>query len=307
MVYETEIVNCGLCGSSDNEVIWNKEKRKKEDLLNSITIEHEEVMYNGINVQCQHCGLVYVRERMTEKSMTEYYKQNYRNNYELGNVAESMHAKTAIQFFNDCTKEKPVKYLDIGCASGKLVEQMSANGINSRGIDLSEETIKESVAKGFNLVNCTLEDYKENGFDFITILNTLEHMHDPHKALLKIRDMLTDNGRVLITVPYLFTTTIKMSTDAFMSNAHLYTFDLNTLNGYLLKSGLETQRTSIVEEHNMQKIYVYAKKCDPRPVRKIARMISAELIKSRLLAMEIIILTAREHEQRAHAAFKTNS
>ena len=45
-------------------------------------------------------------------------------------------------------------------------------------------------------------DYEPDiSYDFITLGEVLEHVEDPDKLLLKLKSLLSENGRIYITVP----------------------------------------------------------------------------------------------------------
>jgi len=46
--------------------------------------------------------------------------------------------------------------------------------------------------------------FKELDFDFVILAEVLEHVHSPHKAIENIKNALKPNGRLLITVPFIF-------------------------------------------------------------------------------------------------------
>jgi len=259
-----EQVDCNLCGSDKYEVIWDKEDRKKNGYLNSkiITIDGQDC--NMVNVQCLDCGLVYIRDRLTVEAMDKYYAEEYRNNYKLEHIPEAQHAFMAIKYISNIKGIK--KSLDVGCGSGILVEQLSKNRIDAHGIDLNDENFGYA-----NLEKVSLFNYNEKDFDLITILNTLEHMHNPFAALARIRGMLGDEGHLLVTVPNLYNNLLTTSADGFLSNAHLYTFDVQSITNYMNICGFEIERLSLAHEENMQKIYLLVKKGDVRDINVLVK------------------------------------
>ncbi len=94
--------------------------------------------------------------------------------------------------------------LDVGCASGHLLEALQAlPGAVSVGIDVSEEAKRICDAKGFkmHLADVTNEMDMWYTFDCIIASDVLEHILDDEKAVLNFENMLTKNGRLIIFVP----------------------------------------------------------------------------------------------------------
>jgi len=104
--------------------------------------------------------------------------------------------------------QKPIKILDIGCGTGKMLREMSSFG-EAYGLDSSEEAISfckqycsQKVMKGF-LPN--ENPYRNQVFDLILALDVLEHIEDDREVIKCIYEMLSDSGYGIITVPaYMF-------------------------------------------------------------------------------------------------------
>lgn len=50
---------------------------------------------------------------------------------------------------------------------------------------------------------CTY-DFNCEKFDVVVIAEVLEHLHSPHLAINNIKNILSDNGRLILTVPFIF-------------------------------------------------------------------------------------------------------
>lgn len=291
----TEIVDCDLCGSSEYTVVWDKYERKKKGLLNSIIVEVDGVQYNGLNVQCNNCGLVYVRERLTEKEMLRYYEKEYRETYKARDTAENTNAVHALQYLDQC-RVKTCKSLDVGCSSGFFLRHLNANNFDAHGIEVAKEPFEKAVKLGLKVYNKSLNDYDGKDYGLVTILNTLEHIHSPKQALEKIRKLLIPEGLVFVVVPDLRSNILKTTADGFMSNAHLYTFDLHTIRMYLEVTGFQPVYISVSDEPFMQKLYIIAQK-----VKKKELVVSVrprpDYLKTRLSAVDFLVRDKFDHMQ----------
>ena len=282
---QTEIVNCDLCGSSDYAVVWDKVERQALGIMDSVTIKENDVIYNGVTVQCKVCGLIYIRERLTADELANYYVNEYRNNYETNSDSEHEHCDLVIRYL-DVFSPKPAKSLDIGCSQGFLVKVLYENGIDAYGIDTTK------LSDSSRVFDISLQDFDGKGYDLITIINTLEHMYSPKEALNKIHDMLTDDGKVLVVVPNFYTLVIKNTSDGFMSNMHLYHFDMYTLTQYLRVCGFKVIDCSIVDERNMQKLYILAEKSEKKPL-SLKRKINTTETTWRINSMNLMVYSAK--------------
>ena len=82
----------------------------------------------------------------------------------------------------------PNKILDIGCGEGKVIEQLHAShSAPSTGIDLDPARIclakTRSMDIPFAVGNAQELPYEDNSFDFVMILEVLEHVGEPDLVL----------------------------------------------------------------------------------------------------------------------------
>ncbi len=290
-----EYTNCDLCGSYSSTVIWDKDYGYGK----SIHIMDNGDVVNSKNVVCDKCGLVYINPRATESFMDNYYKGEYRKNFRPDIKGEYSHAVNAINFFNKTRNYLPEKCyrrtLDIGCSTGILVGQFQGIGSDAHGIDQCEKTIEVGKSKGLKLKKIALEEYDpECKFSLITILNTLEHLYSPKKSLLQIRNLLTDDGICLISVPDIFTTYNWSTVNGFLSSAHLYTFSARTLLNYLDVCGFEPLTMANSVEPNFAKIYAIVRKCEQKDT--VFKPIEPLVLRERLKCLDYLYKTYVEEE-----------
>ena len=98
------------------------------------------------------------------------------------------------------------RVLEIGCGVGGNVDLLSQSG-QYRGIDMHKPAIDYCSKKfpQFNFQCTRVEDipqeFSSNKFDSIYILDVLEHIDDQLAILKSTQNYLTQNGRILLTVP----------------------------------------------------------------------------------------------------------
>ena len=242
-----EHVRCDLCGSDDYAVVWNKDTHAALSL--GVFTEDGRAL-NGRTVACRRCGLVYATPRMTVAEMRDFYAGEYRRTYPEDASAEATHAATAATVIEEM-KLKPRTFLDVGCAGGALVKLMREKGCDAYGVDPAGE--------GEGVTACDFEEYRTDmRFDLITVLNTLEHLPAPSRFLRRVRGLLSEGGTVLVTVPNLAGKTVRISTDAFLSSAHLYHFTPETLRAMFMRNGLRVVVAGGRTEEMGEKIYMTA-------------------------------------------------
>lgn len=98
------------------------------------------------------------------------------------------------------------KVLDLGCATGYFAEELAGRNCETWGIDSDKQALAK--AKKF-CKKVFLRDIDESDnlpvpekyFDYVIILDVLEHLCHPEKILPLIRPYLKKGGRVVISVP----------------------------------------------------------------------------------------------------------
>ncbi len=270
---EEEIADCPLCGRTEYKTVNDKTEREKQGLLRSKVIKKDGKIYNGNVVMCQCCGLIYTNPRLTEKAMEEYYKTEYRKVYTSCEESHIHHANNACNIIKKAIDKGVIKttstlvgtaLLDIGCNQGHLLEKMKSFFDRVKGIEPGYDSAKICTEKGINVFNGILKDYPAKfEFDVITCINTLEHFHNPVKELERMRELLTEDGVVVITVPYVYSQMTPLPADAFLSNAHLFHFGVITLRQTMYRAGLKPVSTMLSVENMGEKITIIAKKCVP--------------------------------------------
>jgi len=99
------------------------------------------------------------------------------------------------------------RILDVGCGNGVISRHLGRLGFNVLGIDVSEKTI-ETARSLTNLPNVqfmkkSAEELVASGekYDAVICSEVLEHLHDPGSLLGVLYQSLSDNGKLIVTVP----------------------------------------------------------------------------------------------------------
>ncbi|NOQ29993.1 MAG: methyltransferase domain-containing protein [Helicobacteraceae bacterium] len=94
------------------------------------------------------------------------------------------------------------KLLDIGCGRGKFIKALGVNGVECKGIDLSQTMITDALKDGLNVECIDIADVKEK-YDVVTavfdVLNFLDN-EQLHKFLEDVSNVLDDDGVFLADV-----------------------------------------------------------------------------------------------------------
>lgn len=100
-----------------------------------------------------------------------------------------------------------VRVLDVGCAGGVLARALGSRGCRVWGIDRDLEAAEEARPYLEKLVVADLDDapltdhFERGAFDVLVFGDVLEHLADPARVLRDALPLLTDEGRVVCSIP----------------------------------------------------------------------------------------------------------
>lgn len=103
-------------------------------------------------------------------------------------------------------RKRQIKILDVACGTGEFLIEAAKRGMKVYGIDLSDYAIafaKKHIEGGFLVGSGEKLSFKDNSFDFVTCIGSLEHFPHPEKGISEMARVLRKGGVCLIHVPNL--------------------------------------------------------------------------------------------------------
>ena len=162
-----------------------------------------------------------------------------------------------IRFISNYMNIKDQKILEMGSASGSLLQKLSEYGCKDAiGIELDEEFSNYTRRRGFKVLTRSIEElnFKEE-FDGVVSFHTLEHMYDPTAVIQTVYTALKPNGFFLGEVPNQNDWRIQIFDNEivkrfhYVSN-HYYYYSPTTLKNYFKTCGFSNIRLTTVERYN---------------------------------------------------------
>lgn len=103
--------------------------------------------------------------------------------------------------------------LDVGCGPSDLSRLLKKSGNEIVGVDRAwEEGSGEVLTR---MIDCDLEDGLKldygRDFDYVLLLDVLEHMREPEKLLNEVRAYLKPGGKIIISVPNVAHWSVRLS------------------------------------------------------------------------------------------------
>ncbi|MEZ5988527.1 MAG: class I SAM-dependent methyltransferase [Planctomycetota bacterium] len=229
------VERCTLCGSAGRELKFREGRF--------------EVM------TCADCGLVYVTPRLRPDVLPRVYDEGYwtsegpkdRGYADYRSDAE-LYLKTFRRRISILERHRPGpgRLLDVGCAAGFFLEVALERGWDAVGLEPSADiaaSARERVGADRVHVGVIEEaPFPARSFDAITMWDVLEHVPDPKAFMLRVGELLEDDGVLILetqNVASRFARRMGPRWQHYKHLEHLYHFDPTTITRLLGEVGFE--------------------------------------------------------------------
>ena len=199
-------VKCPVCNS--NKFIRFNIKSRHSSFPTKIGIFN----LKCFDVICKECSFVYSNPEPTALSLKKFYNNKFLNK----SLDPDYNIKKQLNFFKKIAKKKQT-ILEIGSSNNYLVKILKKNGYKAYGSDFLTKT-----------------KIKNKKYDFILLNHTLEHIPNPKKYLIRIKNKIKDEGKIIIEVPDL---NQYESDDTLLTAEHIHHFTDDTLKNLLIIKG----------------------------------------------------------------------
>jgi trans-aconitate methyltransferase len=107
-------------------------------------------------------------------------------------------------------RRSPRRVLELGCSAGLLGERLRAAhpGVHITGIEMDREAARLARTRLDRVIEARLEDIDfaaegiaPHSFDTFLAGDVLEHLHDPWRALVRVRSLLSAGAQVALSLP----------------------------------------------------------------------------------------------------------
>lgn len=212
---KNKVSNCLLCGSSGSKIFDEREMHG----------------YQVVNHICTDCGFIYMSPRMSEVELDSFYKEHYRTLYQGQEDPTTANLKTQtlraedMQLFTQRNIGETKRFLDVGASAGLLMEAFQrSDGSEVVGVEPGDSYRKFAQDKSLKLYTSLADMQKagEEKFDVVSMSHVLEHISNPKEYLMSLRELLNENGHLLLQVP-------NVSWHDSFEVAHLSSFSPHTL------------------------------------------------------------------------------
>jgi 2-polyprenyl-3-methyl-5-hydroxy-6-metoxy-1,4-benzoquinol methylase len=240
----TNKIPCDLCGSDEHKLLF-----EAKDRLHGIDGTFSYVI-------CKNCGLVFMNPQVSPVDIVKFYPPDYSphkakaDTKQLDQSAIKNKLKRKPFVASSCKRlSEQSRVLDVGCGIGNfLYEMRTVTGCQAYGIDISKtaaETARENY--GIDVFTGTIMESPspDNFFDVITAWAYLEHVNNPSAVLLKMSNLLKNDGLCIISIPNFDSLNAKLFKDKWYHldcPRHLHIYTTRTIAGLFEKSNLSVKK-----------------------------------------------------------------
>ncbi len=224
----TKNIACTVCGSIHRKAVWS---------LRSFTF-----------YQCTECGLYYQYPQPVQDDLTTRYDDAYFS-YELENERNffNLMLKTLKDISFDTNSSGLLKqqnpcFLDVGCATGMLLEYIRIFGWNVFGVEVCPASAEygQKIRK-VDIYNGPFKDasYPDEMFSVVHSSHLIEHLTDPSCFIREAYRVLKPGGLFITTTPNASGLQAVINGKNWRSVIpdHMYLFSLRTLKNLIEKNG----------------------------------------------------------------------
>lgn len=212
---------------------------------------------------CNNCECYFINNPPIGDEMLKYYPSNayythtvpQNDNFILQKIYNhyfgidnSIVSQILYLVFKDSVNILPPKtlhntILDFGCGNGLLLNRFTKYGYKCTGYEVDENSIRVASSQGYEVLTGDIHDIKtDKKFDIIILNQVVEHLIEPKNVLLHLKNFLTDEGQIIISVPFRDNVDFEYYKDAwssFQAPTHLMHFNNKSLDKLLICCGLK--------------------------------------------------------------------
>lgn len=153
-------------------------------------------------VRCARCGHMQLDRFPSASDLSEGYAEAESHDYMEEEAGQRATARRILERIE--RHVEPGSLLDLGCWVGFFLDEAVRHGWTGTGVEPSEfaaayarERLELDVL-GAELLEADLEPH---AFDVAFMGDVIEHLTDPQEALLHVRELLIDDGVIVLVLP----------------------------------------------------------------------------------------------------------
>jgi SAM-dependent methyltransferase len=189
--------HCAVCGSAEHRVTFRQ----------PLILPENRCTYAGYDVvTCAKCGFVYADTGWSQSASDAHYAGPTKVALTLSEEGESeqdiLRANNALKAIMPLVS-RTHRIFDVGCGTARLLGLLKQRGYEQvLGIEQSPVSLEIARAKyGVPVIQGSIFDYEGQRFDLVVVCHVLEHIVDLSRFLVRLRELIHEDGIVYIEVP----------------------------------------------------------------------------------------------------------
>lgn len=200
--------------------------------------------------RCRRCGLVYQNPQPVFDDLQRRYDEEYFS-YETENEEKFLELMLLglrdIRFDLIEARMPFRRFLDVGCATGLLIERLGSLGWETEGVELCAASAEYGrTRRGLSIHTGTLDGvrFPDARFSCVHASHLIEHLNDPAAFLHEVNRVLAPGGFLILVTPNIAGLQARMFGAEWRSAIadHLYLFSPRTLGRLLENAAFEVLR-----------------------------------------------------------------
>ena len=240
------VKECPVCGSQDLETY-----KKSTIDLERLSEEHFMITDKAYGTtweltQCKNCAYVFANPRPSPALIDSMYTKIEDPDYEDEASGREKNFKRILSRLEKFHPEKGVLF-DVGAATGILLNAARERGWHPSGVETSQWAVKIAEKK-YNIMlqqgSFTSLSTLPNGITAVTMIDFIEHISNPSKAVSRAYKILKSGGTLCIVTPDLDSLAARITGRYWwhFRPAHLAYFTKKSLQYLLESSGFQIMK-----------------------------------------------------------------
>jgi SAM-dependent methyltransferase len=183
---------------------------------------HGELSFEDHWIVCQRCSARYPVEGQIPMMVPHvssdgfghdlYHAQLHGNYFEkvfhTNRIATLLHL-----VIDELSVPSGARALDVGCNTGPMLIPLRRRGYDIVGVDISPDDVRQAErylgernlpSGGLSVADGTCLPFRDQSFEFVLLVDILEHTDYPERIVAEVRRLLVPGGTVIATVPWAY-------------------------------------------------------------------------------------------------------
>ncbi|MEO6488665.1 MAG: class I SAM-dependent methyltransferase [Ferruginibacter sp.] len=201
---------------------------------------------------CNECSSMFTQDVPDENDIARYYEsENYISHSDtqagfINKIYHFVRKRTLVSkmtLIKNETGKPHGNILDVGCGTGAFLNVMDESGWQTTGLE-PDPAAREKAMQLYHIhvqPPDTIFDLPKNSFDAITLWHVLEHIHQLHGHVEKLKELLIPGGKLFIAVPNYTSYDARVYKENWAGYdvpRHLYHFTPESIGAMMEKHGL---------------------------------------------------------------------